>query len=231
MGKTAVALSLAQNTSSLNYPVAFFSLEMSETQLAGRLLSGVSGKTNIELRAGKVDLMELGSQSNEIAMLPLFIDDTPAISLFDLRSKIKKLIVKEQIHLVVVDYLQLMTCDAQSREQEVSKISRGLKSIAKEFNIPVIALAQLNREVESRADKKPRLSDLRESGSIEQDADIVCFIYRPAVYGIQDITLNGENFNTSGLLVFDIAKNRNGALASLPLYHNDALTKIRDDKN
>lgn len=231
MGKTAVALSLAQNTSSLNYPVAFFSLEMSETQLAGRLLSGVSGKTNIELRAGKVDLMELGSQSNEIAMLPLFIDDTPAISLFDLRSKIKKLIVKEQIHLVVVDYLQLMTCDAQSREQEVSKISRGLKSIAKEFNIPVIALAQLNREVESRADKKPRLSDLRESGSIEQDADIVCFIYRPAVYGIRDITLNGENFDTNGLLVFDIAKNRNGALASLPLYHNEALTKIRDDKN
>lgn len=229
MGKTAVALSLAWNAARLKFPVAFFSLEMSESQLTGRLLAGISGKTNTELRRGNVDFNNLALKSNSLAVLPFFIDDTPALSIFDLRSKVKKLIMKEGIKLVIVDYLQLMTSEAASREQEVSKVSRGLKAIAKEFDIPVIALSQLNREVEARAEKQPRLSDLRESGAIEQDADMVCFIYRPAVYGINFVTVNGVESNSSKLIVFDIAKNRNGALASIPLYHNDALTLIRDE--
>ena len=124
-----------------------------------------------------------------------------------------------------------MHAEGGSREQEVSAISRGLKAMAKDLNIPVIALAQLNREVESRGDKKPRLSDLRESGAIEQDADMVCFIYRPFHYGIYDVNINNNSYDTKGLIVFDIAKNRNGALYTVPLYHNESLTIIKDEKD
>lgn len=230
MGKTAVALSLVKGAAEHKSPVAMFSLEMSESQLVGRYLSGLSGRTNLELRSGKVDLADLSSKSNDIALLPIFIDDTPAITLFELRSKVKKLIVKEGVKLVVVDYLQLMRQEAGSREQEVSKISQGLKALAKEFNIPVIALSQLNRGVEDRSNKVPRLSDLRESGAIEQDADIVCFIHRPAYYKMNTVTINGDEIPSEGVMVFDIAKNRNGACFTLPLYHNEALTKIEDTK-
>lgn len=230
MGKTAVALSLAKGAAENKIPVAIFSLEMSESQLVGRYLSGVSGRTNLELRTGKVDLMELSCKSNDIAMLPIFIDDTAGITLFELRSKIKKLILKEGIRLVVIDYLQLISQDAGSREQEVSKISRGLKAIAKEFNIPIIALSQLNRSVEDRTNKIPRLSDLRESGAIEQDADIVCFVHRPAYYKIPTVTINGDEIASAGVMVFDVAKNRNGAIFTTALYHNEALTKIEDTK-
>ena len=230
MGKTSVALALAKGAASLKFPVGIFSLEMSETELTGRLLSSVSGKSNMELRLGRVDLMDLGLKSNKIATLPIFIDDTPAITVFELKSKIKKLIVRHNLKLVIVDYLQLMKADAGSREQEVSQISRGLKALAKELNIPVIALSQLNRSVEDRSDKVPRLSDLRESGAIEQDADIVAFIYRPAYYNIREPKINGEVMDSEGLLVFDIAKNRNGACNSIPLYHNDSLTVIQEEK-
>jgi replicative DNA helicase len=229
MGKTAVALALARGSAEINFPVALFSLEMSESQLTGRYLSSVSGRTNVELRAGKVDLMELGVQSSQIADLPIYIDDTPNMSIMELRSKVKKLIVRGGIKLVIVDYLQLMKADAGSREQEISQISRGLKIVAKEFNVPVIALSQLNREVEIRSDKKPRLSDLRESGAIEQDADIVCFVHRPAHYGMKSVTINGDEHYSEGVMVFDIAKNRNGACMSFPLYHNEALTTITDE--
>ena len=230
MGKTAIALTLAKGSAEHNNPVGFFSLEMSEQQLVGRYLSGLSGRTNMELRSGKVDLAELSIKSNELANLPLFIDDTAGITLFELRSKVKKLIVKEDIRLIVVDYLQLMRQEAGSREQEVSKISQGLKAIAKEFNIPVVALSQLNRDVESRSDRVPRLSDLRESGAIEQDADIVCFVHRPAYYKLKTVTINGDEIPSEGVMVFDIAKNRNGATYTMALYHNEALTKIEDTK-
>jgi len=230
MGKTALALAFALGTAEMEHPVAIFSLEMSEAQLTGRLLSGVSDYTNTELKTGKVDLMHLAGKSNDVALLPIYIDDTPALSLFELRSKIKKLIVKADIKLAIIDYLQLMKQEAQNREQEVSQISRGLKAIAKEFNIPIVALSQLNRSVEERADKKPRLSDLRESGAIEQDADIVGFIYRPSVYKLDDVMIGNERHDSKMLIVFDIAKNRNGALFTLPLYHNEALTKIKDVK-
>ena len=231
MGKTAMALSLAKGAAENKFPVGFFSLEMSRRELAGRYLSGLSGKSNIELRSGNINLDDLSNKSNSLALLPIYIDDTPAINIFELRSKVKKLIIRNSIKLVIVDYLQLMHAEGGSREQEVSAISRGLKAMAKDLNIPVIALAQLNREVESRVDKKPRLSDLRESGAIEQDADMVCFIYRPFHYGIYDVNINNNSYDTKGLIVFDIAKNRNGALYTAPLYHNESLTIIKDEKD
>jgi replicative DNA helicase len=228
MGKTALALALALNPAKMGYPVCFFSLEMSESEISTRYLSGVSGYTNVEIRNAKLDFKKLCKKSNEIAELPILIDDTPALSLFELRSKVKKVILRYGVKLLIIDYLQLMKADAGNREQEVSIISRGLKAISKEFSIPVIALSQLNRGVEDRADRRPRLSDLRESGAIEQDADIVGFVYRPSYYSIKTIELNGSDIATDGLMIIDCAKDRNGALFSEPLYHNSSLTVIQE---
>jgi len=230
MGKTALALSLCQNCARLNKPVGLFSLEMSDSEIAARFLSSVSGYSNVQIRNAEVNLDDLALKSNDIAGLPIVIDDTPGLSLMEMRSKVKKMILKFGVSLVIVDYLQLMTAEAGNREQEVATISRGLKAIAKEFDIPVIALSQLNREVENRADKRPRLADLRESGAIEQDADIVCFIFRPAVYGLASIKIDKEELSSSGLILIDCAKDRNGALFSIPLYHNDSLTIIQEEK-
>lgn len=230
MGKTALALSLCQNCARLNKPVGLFSLEMSDSEIAARFLSSISGYSNVQIRNAEVNLDDLALKSNDIAGLPIVIDDTPGLSLMEMRSKVKKMILKFGVSLVIVDYLQLMTAEAGNREQEVATISRGLKAIAKEFDIPVIALSQLNREVENRADKRPRLADLRESGAIEQDADIVCFIFRPAVYGLASIKIDKEELSSSGLILIDCAKDRNGALFSIPLYHNDSLTIIQEEK-
>jgi replicative DNA helicase len=228
MGKTALGLSLAINASKLNYPVCLFSLEMSENELATRFLSSASGYTNVEIRNAKIDFEKLVKSSNDVALLPIYIDDTAAIELFELRSKVKKMIIRYDIKLVIVDYLGLIKQDAGSREQEVSIISRGLKAIAKEFNIPVIAMAQLNRKVEDRADRRPRLADLRDSGSIEQDADIVCFVYRPAYYDLKTMDFDNQVISTTGLMLFDCGKNRNGALFNIPLKHNESMTQIND---
>lgn len=233
MGKTALSLTLAMNPAKLNYPVVLFSLEMGNKEIATRFLSSISDYTNVDIRNANVNIDKLSKASWDIASLPIYIDDTPALGLFELRSKVKKLILRSGVKLVIVDYLQLMSAEAGNREQEISKISRGLKAISKEFNIPVIALSQLNRGVEDRADKRPRLSDLRESGAIEQDADIVCFIYRPAYYGMASVRVDGEELNSQGLMIIDGAKDRNGALFSKPLYHNESLTQIfeKNDSN
>lgn len=230
MGKTALALALAKNPANLGYPIGIFSLEMSGSELATRYLSDDKGYSNTQIRNARVDLNKLCTDSNKTAILPIYIDDTPAISLFELRSKVKKLILRQGIKMVIVDYLQLMTAEAGNREQEVSKISRGLKAIAKEFNIPVIALSQLNRCVEDRADRKPRLSDLRESGAIEQDADIVCFFYRPAYYGIESMVIDNQTIPSSGLVCVYCEKDRNGALFSEGLQHNPSMTVITEPK-
>jgi replicative DNA helicase len=230
VGKTSIGLTLVQNAALMGHPVAFFSLEMSEIELAGRLLSNVSGYTNMEIRGGRIDYNKLVTTSENIARLPLLIDDTAQISISELRSKIKKLIIKDRIEMVVIDYLQLMVGSGDNREQEVSSISRGLKAIAKEFNIPVIACAQLNRSQEARADKRPQLGDLRESGSLESDADVVVLLYRPELDRIKSINLNGNELDTEGLIVLDIAKNRHGASWSLPLYHNDPLTQFAESR-
>jgi replicative DNA helicase len=226
MGKTAMGLQLAQNSASQGYPVALFSLEMSSTEIATRFLAGVSGYNNMEISSARVDLDKLSKDCFDLSLLPIYIDDTPALSIFELRSKIKKAIVKQGIKLAIVDYLQLMHGEGQNREQEISSIARGLKAIAKEFNIPVIAMSQLNREVESRADKRPRLADLRESGAIEQDADIVVFVSRPFIYGMNTITIDSDELETKDLILFDIAKHRNGACFTLGLHHNDTFTRI-----
>lgn len=229
MGKTALALALSLNTARLNHPVGLFSLEMSDSEIAARFLSSVSGYSNVQIRNAEINLDEVALKSNDVACLPIIIDDTPGLSLMELRSKVKKMILKHGVEIVIVDYLQLMTAEAGNREQEVATVSRGLKGIAKEFNIPVIALSQLNREVENRADKRPRLADLRESGAIEQDADIVCFIFRPAVYGIKSLVIDKDEISSSGMILIDCAKDRNGPLFTVPLYHNESLTVIREE--
>jgi replicative DNA helicase len=230
MGKTALALTLCSNSSKLKYPICLFSLEMSESEISARFLSSVSGYSNVQIRNAEINMEKLAFTSNDVAVLPIFIDDTPALGLMELRSKVKKMIIRYGVKMIVIDYLQLMKANAGNREQEVSVISRGLKAISKEFKIPVIALSQLNRGVEDRNDKRPRLADLRESGAIEQDADIVMFVYRPNYYNLKTIMLNNEEISTNGLMLIDCAKDRNGALFSIPLYHNESLTVIQDKK-
>jgi replicative DNA helicase len=230
MGKTAVALNLAMNAASLNYPVCLFSLEMSKEELATRFLSSTGKYTNVDIRNANVNFTTLVNGSHKIANLPIMIDDTPSLNLFELRSKVRKQILKYGTKLIIIDYLQLMSVKADNREQEISQISRNLKAISKEFYIPVVVLSQLNRKVEERADKRPKLHDLRESGSIEMDADIVCFLFRPKYYGLEYIKLEREEISSEGLILIDGAKNRNGGLFSVPLYHNQNMSVIQESK-
>ncbi len=229
MGKTAFVLSMARNMAvDHNIPVAFFSLEMSSQQLATRLIISETGINSEKIRVGNLSKNEwrvLESKSTPLSDAPVYIDDTAAISLTELRAKCRNLKMQYGIKLIVIDYLQLMTGPTTSntnREQEVSQISRGLKAIAKELEVPVIALSQLNRAVESRTGKRPQLSDLRESGAIEQDADIVIFIHRPEKYGIEEI----EGTPTNGLAEIIIAKHRNGAVTNINLKFTDYLAKF-----
>lgn len=222
MGKTAFVLSQAKNMSKNNYPVLFFSLEMSSEQLMNRIISAESQIENDKIRSGQMyeaDWQRLEAVIPEIQKLKLFIDDTAAISLFELRSKALQMKQKHGISCIIIDYLQLMTISNKdfkgNREQEVATISRGLKQLAKELDVPIIALSQLSRNTVQRGgDLEPRLSDLRDSGAIEQDADIVCFIHRPEYYGIQEDE-NGES--TAGIAKVIIAKYRNGATGTIDL--------------
>jgi replicative DNA helicase len=226
IGKTALALQIAKNAAELYNPVGIFSCEMSEDELARRFVSGVSGRSNVELISGRCEVNNLLTTSEPLLKLEIYIDDTSAISLLELRAKARKLILKFGIKMIIVDYLQLLTGVGQNREQEISYLSRGLKSIAKDLDIPVIALSQLNRLAESRVDRKPQLADLRESGAIEQDADIVMLLHRPGHYGIKTANLNNTERSTDGLIVINLAKNRNGATGELGLIHNESMTQI-----
>ena len=226
MGKTALTLSMARNIAVQNQtPVAFFSLEMSSVQLITRLISAETGLSSEKLRTGKLENHEweqLNVKVSDLEKAPLYIDDTPSLSIFDLRAKARRLSSQHGIKLIVVDYLQLMTAATSSnkqgnREQEISTISRNLKALAKELDIPVIALSQLSRAVETRGGtKRPLLSDLRESGAIEQDADIVSFIYRPEYYGIDEWD-DEERTSSVGQAEFIVAKHRNGGLDNIRL--------------
>ena len=232
MGKTAYVLSMARNLAvDFNKPIAFFSLEMSAHQLVMRLIANETEINSDKLKKGKLSMAEweqLNTQITTLSDAPLIIDDTPALSVFELRAKCRKLLAKNKIELIVVDYLQLMTAGSDmrgNREQEISTISRSLKSIAKELNVPIIALSQLSRAVETRGgDKRPQLSDLRESGAIEQDADMVIFLYRPEYYGI---TQDENNNPTSGLAELIIAKHRNGQTGSVNLKFVEHLAKFK----
>jgi len=226
MGKTAFVLSMARNIAiDFGHPVALFSLEMSSVQLITRLISSETGLSSEKLRTGKLEKHEWEQLSIKVKNLekaPLFIDDTPSLSIFDLRAKARRLSSQHGIKLIIVDYLQLMTAGGNgkgggNREQEISTISRNLKALAKELSVPVIALSQLSRAVETRgSSKRPLLSDLRESGAIEQDADIVSFIYRPEYYKIDEWD-DEEQSPTAGQAEFIIAKHRNGSLENIRL--------------
>ena len=201
MGKTAFVLSMAKNMAvNYNTPIAVFSLEMSNVQLLNRLISNACELEGEKIKSGRLTEMEWDQLMSRIKHLygaPLFIDDTPSLSIFELRTKARRLVREHQVAMIIIDYLQLMNASGMkfgSREQEVSMISRSLKQLAKELNIPIIALSQLNRQVENRTDgKKPQLSDLRESGAIEQDADIVCFIHRPEYYLKSGVDAEGRD--------------------------------------
>jgi replicative DNA helicase len=220
MGKTAFALSVARNAAvDHKVPVGIFSLEMATMQLVIRLLCA-EGRLDAHLvRTGKLPLEEgvkLSKNAHKLIAAPLYIDDTPAQSVLEIRAKARRLKAERDIGLIVIDYLQLMQgpAKAESREREISHISRSLKSLAKELKIPVIALAQLNRAVETRTVKRPQLSDLRESGSIEQDADVVLFLNRPEYYGL----LKDENGNSlEGVAEVIIGKQRNGPTGEIKL--------------
>ena len=223
MGKTAFALSMAKNIAvDSKTPVAFFSLEMSNVQLVNRLIINVCEIPGEKLKSGQLapyEWVQLDQSIKKLYGAPLYIDDTPSLSIFELRTKARRLVREHQVGLIMIDYLQLMNASGMnfgSRQEEVSNISRALKQLAKELNIPILALSQLNRGVETRQGnegKRPQLSDLRESGAIEQDADIVCFIHRPEYYHIYED--NGKDMH--GMAEIIIAKHRNGAVGDVVL--------------
>ncbi|MDP2304010.1 MAG: replicative DNA helicase [Ignavibacteria bacterium] len=220
MGKTAFALSLTRNAAmQFRIPVAFFSLEMATIQLVIRLICAEGRLDAHKVRTGKLpgeDGMKLGKIASKLIEAPIYVDDAPAQTILEIRAKARRLKAEKNIGLIVLDYLQLIQGPArsESREREISQISRSLKALAKELNIPILALAQLNRAVEARTDKRPQLSDLRESGSIEQDADVVMFLNRPEYYGI---TTDNNGNSTQGMAEVIIAKQRNGPVGDIQL--------------
>jgi len=233
MGKTAFVMSMARNMAVEHQKsVAVFSLEMSSVQLITRLISSETGIQSEKLRKGnlsKDEWVRLQEKVKKLEKAKLYIDDTPALSIFDLRAKCRRLVSERKVEIVIIDYLQLMTAGASkpggNREQEISQISRSLKSIAKELSIPVIALSQLSREVEKRNTKRPILSDLRESGAIEQDADIVSFIYRPEYYKLEQWEDGTPCMGEAELM---IAKHRNGSVENVRLRFDGEMARFSD---
>lgn len=217
MGKTTLVTNLMYNVATIaKQSVLFFSLEMSKEQLVDRMLADASGVDSWNIRTGNLsdeDFSKLSEAMGEMAEAPIFIDDTPGLSVLEMRTKARRAAHDQPLGLIIIDYLQLMQGSGRNdgnRVQEVSEISRGLKLIARELNVPVIALSQLSRTVENRSPQIPQLADLRESGSIEQDADIVMFIYREAYYNPET-----ERENITDLI---IAKHRNGPVGKVELY-------------
>ena len=253
MGKTAIAINIAVNACKFLNPnledkknlkaVGFFSLEMSSDQLASRILSMECSINATKFRTGQLSENEwevVATRSAEIAKMPFFIDDTPALSISAIRTRARRMLRKNNLGLLVIDYLQLIrgssSRSAENRVQEVSEITQGLKAIAKELNIPVIALSQLSRAVEQREDKRPQLSDLRESGSIEQDADVVAFIYRDSYYKERmrppenEVDKfqkwKNEMQQVAHKAEFIIAKQRNGPVGSVELFFDAEFTRF-----
>ena len=225
MGKTALSLSIANNAAFSGATVGFFSLEMSAEQLTLRMLSAESGISHHNIRnatSTSDEWVELTNVAAKLANMKLFIDDTAMLSVMELRAKARKLKIEHNLQFLIIDYLQLLHSKKrhENRHQEVSEISRSLKGLAKELNIPILALSQLSRAVDSRMDKRPMLSDLRESGAIEQDADLIIFLYRDVVYN-QDT----ENPELSELIV---GKQRNGPTGTVYLNFIRELTKFED---
>jgi replicative DNA helicase len=228
VGKTALSLNIALNiVKNYKFPVLFFSLEMAKEQIMYRLLSIEGNIDQTRLKSGKLrenDWMKVNKVIKIIAKLPFFIDDTPNLSIADIRSKLKTVLFEQkEIGLVIIDYLQLMQdlkLKNENRVQELSKITRSLKILAREFNIPIIALSQLSRNIENRIDKRPILSDLRESGSIEQDADVILMLYKNSYDNLDD--------QQSSIIELIIAKQRNGPTGTVQLKFEEKQTKFLD---
>lgn len=225
MGKTALALNLALNAAvESKLAAAVFSLEMGKEQLVQRMLCSEARVDSSKMRSGYLkesDWPKLLKAANRLSESPLFIDDTPALTVLEMRAKARRLKKEHQLGLVVVDYLQLMRSDVtESREREISDISRSLKALAKELRVPVVALSQLNRSVESRNDKRPQLSDLRESGALEQDADLIAFIYRDEVYN--------KDTPDRGVAEVIIGKQRNGPVGTVRLKFFNEFTRFEE---
>ena len=230
MGKTGFALNLAYNIAYNHDPekqktALYFSLEMSQDQLVDRLLSMHTGINNWNLRTGHLNDSEferIREAQKDLAQANLFIDDTPGLNISEVRTKTRRLNYKQKVDIIFVDYLQLMrglqNNYGENRVQEISEISRGLKLLAKELNIPVVALSQLSRQTENRENKHPALADLRDSGAIEQDADIVAFLYRDEYY-------HPENEEKKGILEIQIRKHRNGPIGKVELYFNKEIQR------
>jgi len=228
MGKTALALNIARNAAvDAGVPVAIFSLEMSKEQLSLRLLCSEARIDSSRLRSGFFSMEDwdrLTDAAGVLSAAPIFIDDSPSLSAMEVRAKARRMKMDKNIGLIVIDYLQLMQgrAGAERRDLEISEISRSLKALAKEISLPVIALSQLNRMLEQRTDKRPRLSDLRESGALEQDADVVAFIYRDEVY-------NKEETNPhKGTAEVILAKQRNGPTGEVLLTFLSAYTRFEN---
>jgi len=226
MGKTALALNIARNAAvEANIPVAVFSLEMSKEQLSLRMLCSEARIDSSRLRGGFFSMEDWHRLTDAAGILsdsPIYIDDSPSLSAMEIRAKARRLKMDKNIGLIIIDYLQLMQgrASAERRDLEISEISRGLKALAKELELPVMALSQLNRMLEQRTDKRPRLSDLRESGALEQDADVVAFIYRDEVYNKEE---DNPNRGTAEIL---LSKQRNGPTGDISLAFLNSYTRF-----
>ena len=228
MGKTALALNIARNAAvDANVPVAVFSLEMSKEQLSLRMLCSEARLDSTRLRGGffsMEDWHRLTDSAGVLSESPIYIDDTPNLTAMEIRAKARRLKMDKNIGLIIIDYLQLMQgrSTAERRDLEISEISRALKALAKELNLPVLALSQLNRMLEQRNDKRPRLSDLRESGALEQDADVVAFIFRDEIYNTD------ENNPKKGTADIILAKQRNGPVGDVTLAFLNSYTRFEN---
>lgn len=228
MGKTAFALNIAQYAAlETNVPVAIFSLEMSKEQLTLRMLSAESRVDSQRLRKGflgETDWPKLTAAAGRLSDAPIYIDDTPAITVIEMKAKARRLKTEAGLGLIILDYLQLMRGSAyrDSREQEISEISRSLKALAKEISVPVIAISQLNRKVEDRTNRRPMMADLRESGAIEQDADLIAFIYRDELYN------KSEDNPEKGIAEIIIGKQRNGPTGTVKLAFQEKYTRFEN---
>ena len=236
MGKSATMLHFTRAAAVAGVPVCVYSAEMPDTQLAGRMLVGGSGINSGDFRTGDVDAdgwRKLEQAAADLSTLPVYVNDKANITMGTIRSQCKALSRRGRCGMVIIDYLQLIDTTGRNangtREREIAAASRSAKLLAKELDIPVIVLSQLSRDIEKRADKTPLLSDLRESGAIEQDADIVVFLDRPAMYGRTEIDAGKYGtISADGVGIMHIAKNREGATGCICFRHNQSLTRITD---
>ncbi len=224
MGKSALALCIAMNVAMREVPVAVFSLEMSREEVVTRLLCAKESVDSTRLRTGRLtddDFARLSRAAASLDQKPIYVDDSPGLTVTEIRAKCRRLARRPGLGLVVVDYLQLMNVPraGENRQQEIAAISRHLKNLARELDVPVIAVSQLNRSMETRQDKRPMLSDLRESGAIEQDADVVMFIYRHEYY-------HPEEQESRGVAEINIAKHRQGATAKIEMLFRPEFTSF-----